>query len=296
MTLKAGDKVKFLNDVGGGVVTRISKHTAFVETEDGFEIPTLFSELVKIETTGFGGLKPEPQQTKAEKQPESHTTFDQITEDEEVAYEGDDDEIITTENSTLNVILALVPNKPKGQMEPDFKVHLISDCDYRLLYTFSVVKDNFLYGKRAGLIEEDTKMQISQFSMSELKGLHTLKLNCIFYKKGIYLPHEALNYEYKLDALWLADPSNWEENDYFDEKAVIINVTEMSLLYEIERMVTETEDKFIIQKWIRIALINLLIVALLGVTMRYKIAYSTGFKNQYSISWYPLLATIGNQD
>jgi dsDNA-specific endonuclease/ATPase MutS2 len=37
-------------------------------------------------------------------------------------------------------------------------------------------------------------------------------------------------------------------NDYFDEKAIIVNITEMSLIYEIERMVTETEDKFIIQK------------------------------------------------
>jgi hypothetical protein len=36
----------------------------------------------------------------------------------------------------------------------------------------------------------------------------------------------------------------------------------------------------IIQKWIRIALINLLIVSLLGVTMRYKIAYSLPFIDQ----------------
>ena len=36
--IKLGDKVKFLNDVGGGVVTRIiNKDTVAVENEDGFE-------------------------------------------------------------------------------------------------------------------------------------------------------------------------------------------------------------------------------------------------------------------
>lgn len=40
------------------------------------------------------------------------------------------------------------------------------------------------------------------------------------------------------------------------------------------------EQKIIIQKWVRIALINLFIVALLGVTMRYKIAYSLPFIDQ----------------
>src|ERR1019366_9228364 len=41
-----------------------------------------------------------------------------------------------------------------------------------------------------------------------------------------------------------------------------------------------SENNFSIQKWIRIAFINLLIVALLGVIMRYKIAYYLPFIDQ----------------
>ncbi len=44
-----GDKVRFLNDVGGGTVTKIiNKTTVAVQTDDGFEIPALDSELVII--------------------------------------------------------------------------------------------------------------------------------------------------------------------------------------------------------------------------------------------------------
>ena len=249
MTFKVGDKVKFLNDVGGGVITKIKQQTAYVKTNDGFEIPTLFSELIVIDEAGFGGMKPQAVVSVKLQQKIIEEAVDVYIEDESSeTVSTEDDEIITTENSTLNVILALVPIKTKGQLEPTFDAYLISDCAYRLMYTFSVVKDNFVHGKKAGLVEEDTKMRITAFNMSELKNLQSFKINCIFYKKGVYLPHEPLIYEYKIDALSMVDPSCWEENDFFNEKAIIVNITEMSLIYEIERMVTESEDKFIIQK------------------------------------------------
>jgi len=46
-----GDKVRFLNDVGGGVVKSIKAGgVAMVEDEDGFDIPCLVDDLVVIET------------------------------------------------------------------------------------------------------------------------------------------------------------------------------------------------------------------------------------------------------
>ncbi|NPA67561.1 MAG: hypothetical protein GXO50_03020, partial [Chlorobi bacterium] len=47
MKIKQGDKVKFLNDVGGGTVTEIiDSYTAKVLTDTGFEIPYLIEELM----------------------------------------------------------------------------------------------------------------------------------------------------------------------------------------------------------------------------------------------------------
>ena len=42
-----GDKVNFLNAVGGGIVTKIiDSRMVMVEVEEGFEIPCLTSDLV----------------------------------------------------------------------------------------------------------------------------------------------------------------------------------------------------------------------------------------------------------
>ena len=51
MKLRIGDKVRLLNEVGEGLVSRIKdKETVFVEMQDGFEIPFLISQLVPIHT------------------------------------------------------------------------------------------------------------------------------------------------------------------------------------------------------------------------------------------------------
>ena len=48
MKCKVGDKVRFLNDIGGGKVTRIVKNTVYVLGDDGFEIPVLQSDIVVV--------------------------------------------------------------------------------------------------------------------------------------------------------------------------------------------------------------------------------------------------------
>ena len=44
--VQTGDKVRFLNAVGGGKVIKVVKDIAYIEDEDGFEIPVLVKECV----------------------------------------------------------------------------------------------------------------------------------------------------------------------------------------------------------------------------------------------------------
>lgn len=46
--MKIGDRVKFINDTSVGIVTKITGATVYVDVVDGFEIPTLESELVVV--------------------------------------------------------------------------------------------------------------------------------------------------------------------------------------------------------------------------------------------------------
>ena len=52
---KVGDKVKFLNAVGGGVVKKIQGGMVYVEDETGFDMPFSQAELIRMaDQTGVG--------------------------------------------------------------------------------------------------------------------------------------------------------------------------------------------------------------------------------------------------
>ena len=51
MKYKVGDKVKFLNSTGGGIISRIiDKSLVHVEIEDGFEVPVMVSDIIHTGT------------------------------------------------------------------------------------------------------------------------------------------------------------------------------------------------------------------------------------------------------
>ena len=61
MAINIGDKVRFLSDVGGGIVRGFQKgNIVLVEDEDGFEIPVPAKECVVIETNDLNIAKPAP--------------------------------------------------------------------------------------------------------------------------------------------------------------------------------------------------------------------------------------------
>ena len=52
--MKIGDKVRFLSEVGGGIVTGFQgKDIVLVQDEDGFDIPMLMRECVVIDTDDY---------------------------------------------------------------------------------------------------------------------------------------------------------------------------------------------------------------------------------------------------
>ncbi len=101
--IKIGDRVKFINDIGVGKVIKIEGAIVTVDREDGFEVPTVISELVVVEQEeelraisriGVSDVKPgrrkknDPAAPKLEKKQKAYTRFGKVAlvddyEDEE---------------------------------------------------------------------------------------------------------------------------------------------------------------------------------------------------------------------
>lgn len=240
MTFKPGDKVKFLNDVGGGTITKVVKDQAYV-TIDGFDIPMPLSQLVKVGSELPVEPEDKPLLSKAEqkkaKQEEKRppvSTPVQEEEFEEELEEEEESERNLSDFGTLSMLLGFVPEKTKkdGTL---YHIFLINDCLYRALYTFSVIKEGHYKTLKAGMLEDETKVFLQTFTSKELTNFQSIHIECIFYKKSSYIPHEPLVYKLALDHQKITSQENYTENDFFDEKAYVINITEMDLLAEIEK-------------------------------------------------------------
>jgi dsDNA-specific endonuclease/ATPase MutS2 len=57
-----------------------------------------------------------------------------------------------------------------------------------------------------------------------------------------------MRYELKIDEFYMMDAVNYVTNEYFDEKALIYNITEEHLMAEIENVAHEVQMQFVKQK------------------------------------------------
>ena len=247
MTFKKGDRVKFLNDVGGGVVTRVDRKTIYVENEDGFEVPANESQLLRVEVphadvTPFTSVSSRPAVSA-----ESYHPIEPLIETppDYIDISGDTDE--ANMDTSVNILLAWIPQRKKNG-RTNYDLYLVNDCSYHIMYVAAMISEGAYRGIQSGMLENDTTIHLAQFSGEKLKTINTIRLDILFFKKGAYLPQYPMHYELNIDEFYLTDAINYVENVYFDEKALIFNVSEEYLMAEIESVARDAQLQFEKQK------------------------------------------------
>lgn len=226
MEIKIGDKVRFLNSVGGGVVKAFQgKDRILVEDEDGFDIPAFIRECVVV---GDGDAKertasypkPEtPQKPKAPKaQPQPHA------EEPEVKVEE------TTEGERLNVYLAYLPVDPKNFQQCGYETYFVNDSNYYLLFNYMSRDNNSWTSRYNGMVEPGTKIFLEEFAKQQLTELERVCVQLIAFKKGkSYSLKNAVSVELRLDTAKFYKLHCFMENDFFEEDAMICPIVRNDL-------------------------------------------------------------------
>jgi len=238
MQVAIGCKVRFLNDVGGGEVIRfLDKRTAIVRTFDGFEIPTLISELVVVEPASDLQLQNTPYQEigqdVSDHKIKSKTTDLKRTETakETVDSKGDD----------ISLILALVPSNPSNLQQSNFDLFLVNDSTYRIFYVLSFVTNQMLSPLSSGILQPDTKILVKQLSPEDVGKLQVVNLQALYFKNITFKPFQPEHYEIELNPIKLYKRGNFVPNDFFDTDAYIVTIANSKR----ELMIRHLTDKAI---------------------------------------------------
>lgn len=233
MKVKAGDKVRFLNTSGGGIVTRVEGKLAFVEDEDGFEIPVLVNELVVInDAPAKNALQSDSQQDEADNEVEESYEYDE--------EEGADDP---------KFYLAFLSGEKSGVESGNLRVQLINDCNYFATYTVSAIrKDMQLDLMFNGVIEPNTKIALDKMTALQLDD-RQWKVDLMLYKKGksySYIP--PVTTEVKIKASRFFKENSFAENDYYHERAVLMSLIKGEFEKKLEQLTQKDIDTVVKEK------------------------------------------------
>lgn len=243
--MKIGDKVRFLNETGGGIVTGfIGKDQVKVEDTDGFEIPMLIRECVVVETNEYNIAKPQPavprqpakpaprnreEEQAAYNQPRSYgstpkaTSKAEVVEEKEITFRPSD----RPGGDKLNLFLAYIPVEPKQMMTTPFECYLVNDSNYTLSFSYLSAEGRSWQSRFSGIAEPNTKVFLEEFEKKHLNELEHVAVQAIAYKEGKpFALKPAVQVELRLDTVKFYKLHTFRESDYFEEP---------SLLYDIVR-------------------------------------------------------------
>ncbi len=222
MEIKIGDKVRFLNSVGGGVVTAFkNKDMVMVMEDDGFETPAMIRNCVVISDDKkledpFKPVSPkkEPEKTdkvKIEKIESGKSIISRVTESREGEF--------------LNINLAYLPAEGKLFTEGIFECYLVNDSNYDLIYNYASCSGKTWKSRSAGQVEANSKIFIEEFNKESIIELEKISFQAIAFKPGRFYNYKnAISVEIRIDTVKFYKLHCFKENEYFDEDALIINV------------------------------------------------------------------------
>jgi len=219
--IKKGDQVRFMNAVGGGIVTRIDEknNLVYVEDEDGFEIPTLVRDCVVVppvnEKTNFPrkdfNAKPEEKTAKIAEVSVPEPKIIPIIE--------------TPEGEILKVLLAFFPQDIKQLQTTGYDCYLVNDSNYYLYYNLINSNNGEWKSFANGLIEPNMQEELGSISKELLNDWENLRVQIIAFKKDKqYTPQETLDLKIKLNVVRFYKLHSFGENEYFDEPCMLIDL------------------------------------------------------------------------
>jgi hypothetical protein len=226
--MKIGDKVRFLSEVGGGKVSGFQgKNIVLVEDEDGFEVPMKVSEVVVIgdEDYGTGRIV----EIKNEKSKGKHVVAAEEEElepaDKPVTFRAKPAE--RKGGDRLSAYLAFVPMNVKELTSSRFEAYLVNDSNYYLRYVFMSAEGTAWTVRATGEVEPNTKEFIEEFGREDLGGLERVAVQMIAYKREKYfLQKPPVSVPLRIDGVKFYKLHTFEENDFFEQPALIYTIIE----------------------------------------------------------------------
>ncbi len=234
--IKIGDKVKFLNDVGGGVVTGFAgKDRVYVENYDGFEIPYPVSQLVNVDAPGMNkNEKPEPKPVQTIKKAEPV-----VTEPAGTWVKGKD---------TPQFYFCFVPADAGNPLAGDVTMFLVNDSNFTLMFRFVYIKPTGINTMKTGTLQPNSKVMLSSFGQSLLSDLPEFGFQLLHFLSNENDWQTPIVKRFKVNPLKFYKESSFQFSKFFGQNAMTLQISQNIQSAEMDKLTEEDFQKVVKEK------------------------------------------------
>lgn len=235
MALKTGDKVKFLNESGGGFVTKIiSPSMVEVSVADGFNIPYATRDLLKVDDQGAAsrifdedfGKKPIDI-----KPAETHQTVSS--------------RLFKRESLDLKrgIYLAFVPQDQKWLMTGLIDIYIVNYTDYEIVFSIFLNDGNQFKSVDYDICEVNNKFALETISREDIN--HWLKghLQVLFIRKNQTKIISPLHKSFEIKGSKFFQENSYRHIDLLDSNAVVVEMVTIDYQEMISKNPAEAKDE-----------------------------------------------------
>ncbi|KAF0130655.1 MAG: hypothetical protein FD155_1465 [Bacteroidetes bacterium] len=221
---KAGDKVRFLNDVGGGIVVKVvDSKMALVAIEEGFEIPVLMSELIPTEE--------QSRQTSAQEVLQKEIIAKvQETEKQAEASRRESLRRFAKDPEPEGFYLAFVPHEQQWILTGLLDVIFVNNSPLSMYFSLNLIDNGRFTNVDHGLLKPYSKVLIETISREDINNWSK------GYIQGILIPETSQNVFLPLHAAFDIKPNRfYKEGSYvmaqiLGDKAIMVNLQQLTAL------------------------------------------------------------------
>jgi len=249
--MNIGDKVRFLNTTGGGRIAGFQgKDLVLVCDDDGFEIPTLRSEIVVIETDNYNLVrkpvvsKERPSTHEADGM--SHTSIKAALAAHAVAASAADGGLSTEDSveddseptdkditfqprplerrgaDQVNFYIGFLPVDSRSLSQTEFEVYLINDSNLYVRFLLLTQEGEQYSLRHEGLVLPNQKLQLDTIGHSDLPQWERLTFQLMAYKTDKpFALKSPMNITLRVDGTKFYKLHSFAPSDFFTDPALV---------------------------------------------------------------------------
>ena len=249
--MNIGDKVRFLNTTGGGKIAGFQgKDLVLVCDDDGFEIPTLRSEIVVVETDNYNLVrKPVPSKERAstsESDGLSHTSIKAALAAHAAAANGGEngapeEELLEDESEPadkeitfqprplerrgadqVNFYIGFLPVDSRALSQTEFEVYLINDSNLYVRFLLLTQEGEQYSLRHEGLVLPNQKLLLDTIGHADLPQWERLTFQLLAYKTDKpFALKSPMNITLRVDGTKFYKLHSFATSDFFNDPALV---------------------------------------------------------------------------